>query len=162
MFHIRFKRSAPTITGSLLISLAILAGCTVSASPSSSVTPPQFAEPLPAPLEITVAQLYSEYSEDEAAADAKYGREKLPREKLLFNMLVVEEVGKNGTTFKSGNVIFTMSYSLRWNIEPGFILNIEGICSGLHGPENLPTIKVSHIESIKGDIGVTSRPAGGY
>ncbi len=157
MFHIRFKRSALTITGSLLISLAILAGCTVSASHSSSVTPPQFAEPLPAPLEITVAQLYSEYSEDEAAADAKYGREK-----LLFYMLVVEEVGKNGTTFKSGNVIFTMSYSLRWNIEPGFILNIEGTCSGLHGSENLPVVKVSHIESTKGDIGVTSRPAGGY
>jgi len=152
-----FKLFTLIITGLLLISLAGLAGCTASA-----FTPPQFEEPISLPPEITVDQLYSEYSADEAAADAKYNGEKL----LLYEV-VVEEVKIKGYVsdsevgifnvgiieFESGGVGFTVYDSTKWSIEPGFILNIEGICVGISLIEKLPTIQVSYIESIKGDIG---------
>jgi hypothetical protein len=157
MFYRRFKLFALIITGSLLINLASLAGCAASA-----FTPPRFEEPLSLPPEITVDQLYSEYSADEAAADAKYNGEKL----LLYEVVVEEvkikayiidsEVGIFNVgiiEFESGGVGFTVYDATKWNIETGFILNIEGICLGISLMEKIPTIQVSYIESIKGDIG---------
>lgn len=157
MFYRRFKPSALIIAGLLSISLVGLAGCT-----ASSFTPPQFEESLSLPPEITVDQLYSEYCADEAAADAKYNGEK-----LLFYEVVVEEVKIKAyiidsevgifnvgiIEFVSGGVGFTVRDATKWNIEVGFILNIEGICLGISLMDKRPTIRVSYIESIKGDIG---------
>ena len=147
--------------GLLSISLVGLTGCA-----ASSMTPPRFEEPLSLPPEITVDQLYSEYSADEAAADAKYSGEK-----LLFYEVVVEEAQIKAyindsevgifnvgiIEFESGGIRFTVYDATKWNIEPGFILNIEGIYLGISLMENLPTIQVSYIESIKGDIGEGGR-----
>ncbi len=101
-------------------------------------------------MQMTVSQLSSEYSADQAVADARYdGKE------LLFYEVVVEEVRIVASVieFKNGGVMFKLQDPSKWNIEPGFILNIEGKCIGLSLMEELPTIRISYIESVKGDIG---------
>jgi hypothetical protein len=157
MFRNRFKYPSLIITSITSICLVSLAGCT-----SSAFVAPDFEEPLPPLPEVTANQLSSEYNLDEAAADAKY-----KGEKLLFNEVAVEEVvfqpflGFAGddtnfkVCFKNGNVRFILQdLSIMQSIETGFILKIEGTCLGMTGAlEDLITIDISWIESIKGDIG---------
>jgi hypothetical protein len=111
-------------------------------------------------MEVTVNQISSDYAADEAAADAKYSGEK-----LVFYEVVVEEalITSTRTRFTSGDVIFIVgaSFNAR-NIEPGFILNIEGEYNGGSVLENLPTIIVSWVESVEGDIGLTIAVGSSY
>ncbi len=155
MFYRRFKPSALIIIGLLSISLVGLAGC------ASAISAPPPFEPFSQLLvEVTADQISSDYAADEAAADAKYNGEK-----LVFYEVVVEEaqITATRTRFTSGDVIFIVGASFKArNIEPGFILNIEGEYNGGSVMENLPTIIVSWVESVKGDIGVAVAVGSSY
>ncbi|MHC4278072.1 MAG: hypothetical protein ACYSTI_12235 [Planctomycetota bacterium] len=158
MFYSRFKYFTVIISVLLSISLVGLSGCT-----ETDIIIPEFREPSPPPPIVDVNQLSSEYASDADAADVKY-----KGERLLFNQLEVEEVifqsfsGFAGDDnnfkvyFKNGGVSFVpqgILMSIMQSIETGFILNVEGICLGLIGPEDSIAIEISWVESIKGDIG---------
>lgn len=153
MFYNRFKPSTMIMIGLLSIGLVGLAGCAKADSAQ-----PEFEPFSSLPMAVTVNQISADYAADEDAADAKY-----KGEELLFNMVVVEEaqITTNRTKFTSGGVVFIIGASIKTrNIEPGFILNIEGKYAGLSVMENLPTITVSFIDSVKGDIGATVAVSG--
>ncbi len=135
----------------LVIGIVSLAGCTNTVA-MVPATLPNAMEIVPPPPELTIDQISSEYSTDEAAADTKYRGEY-----LIFNEIEVEEVGfaPGGAKayFKSGNVRFQLQdQAIMQTIEPGYILNLEGQCLGFNITKDHIKIDVRWVESVKGDI----------
>jgi hypothetical protein len=137
-----------SILASALVSLA---GCTNTVAMVPSALP-NVMELAPPPPILTIDQIYSVYSTDEAAADTVY-RGKY----FIFDEIEVEEVGfaPGGakTYFENGNVRFQLrDQAIMQTIEPGYILNLEGQCLGFNITKDHIRIDVRWVESVKGDI----------
>ena len=164
------------VIGIFLATVAVLAvsiigfGC--ANNTESTSTAPEFEEPGPPPIEITVDQLYGEYTADEATADAKY-----MGERLLFYEVEVERVDGywvyiglgewnfEKTFFISGSVKFRLQgedYGIMQNIEEGYVLNIVGECRGLisgaYDKKPLILVYDCWVGSVVGDLGTGEMP----
>jgi len=143
----------------MIVALIIPTGCVVSVE--NTFTAPEFEEPGPPPIEVTVEQLYAEFIADQEAAIAKY-----KGERLSFIGVTVEEVGSlfdvgNGvfmynTHIMTGSVKFTPRYTVYLdNVREGFIVEIVGECRGLIRPvfrEPLLQISDCWINIVEGEI----------
>jgi len=157
------------VIGIFLATVAVLAvsiigfGCANNTESTSAA--PEFEEPGPPPIEITVDQVYADYVANEEDADVKYS-EKI----LLFSGIEVEEVVGNyffmseymGAAdlvfvklyFTSGSAKFKLRdeyFGIMQNIEEGYVLNVVGECEGLQ--EGFIIIDDCWVESVIGDLG---------
>ncbi len=148
----------------ILLAFALgLTGCT-----KSVVTVPEYRKFAPPPIQVTIEELWADYTSDVIAADAKY-----KGNSLLFHEVEVEEVvgniyrnlltditDDNGTSqflvesLVAGSVKFELSdFNLQQNIEAGFVLNnVVGECRGLLG--GFIVIRDSSVDSTQPDIGI--------
>ena len=140
---------------------------------SSSCADKNFKPPIPLalgyPLQVAIEQVGREYEQDPIQADAKY-----KGKRLIFNSIEVEEVhtiyyqsgGAIAVTmvdyFRAGMIRFELLDYLgaQQRVQPGFILNLDGVCQGLQG--NLVNILDCWVSSVKGDLGLDLPPAIGY
>jgi hypothetical protein len=131
-----------------------------------TVTPPIPIALQPAPIEITAAEIYQDYTVNPASADAGFRFKR-----VMFTNLVVENVhGRiyvqtHGELvylqdwFTSGNVMFIdlQDYLVAMqHIKVGYILNIVGTCEGLEG--GYVTVDNCWVQSVQGDLGIGSPP----
>lgn len=148
-----------------LVPIAILAialfgfnGCTGN---YEDITPPIILSIQPPPIEVTVEQLSSDYTSDEAAADAKY-----KGKRLLFTEVEVEEVFGRDYTDNHGHITFVQEYfmtgpikfklrdfGIMQNIEEDYVLNVVGECRGLL--QGFVYIEDCWVESVVGDLGTS-------
>jgi hypothetical protein len=124
------------------------------------LTGPEYRNFAPPPTQVTVEELWADYTSDVVAADTKY-----KGNSLIFSEVVVEEVvGRDYTdrhshiqyvveSLVAGSVKFELrDFNLQQNIEAGFVLNnVVGKCRGLSG--GFIVIRDSSVDSIQGDIG---------
>ncbi|MHC4278073.1 MAG: OB-fold protein [Planctomycetota bacterium] len=123
---------AVTLIGVLIFSVASATGC----SRSSEFAAPEFTEPDAAAIEVTPEQLYVEYTEDEAAASAKYNGKR-----LSFIGVTAEKVNNEFYDSRATNaefyvlvdyVKFRPSYGAYIDdVRVGFVLDIVGEVMGL-------------------------------
>jgi hypothetical protein len=145
------------ITLSLFVSL-LMFGCR---TPFVAPTAIELEEP---PLEVTVNQIYQEYQDNIAAANAKYiGKH------LLFRNLEVEDIFIRQYNDRHGYVSYVKEY-LRCGIirfilrdfyvtqqyiEVGFVLNVVGYCEGFSVERGMVVISDCWVQAVKGDLNLS-------
>jgi hypothetical protein len=133
----------------ILLAFALgLTGCA-----KSVVTVPEYRNFAPPPTQVTVEELWADYTSDVVAADTKY------KGNNNYRNLLTDITDDNGTSqflvesLVAGSVKFELrDFNLQQNIEAGFVLNnVVGECRGLLG--GFIVIRDSSVDSIQGDIG---------
>lgn len=127
----RLKRNVLFVSILIFSSLFVLVGCA-----GNEVFTPQYTQIALPPDEVAIDKLLSDYTTDEAAADAKY-----KGNTFVFTGIKVEEVGNNVTNHRadpasdifiiSGLARFTPRYTTDFDhIADGFVVDIIGECQG--------------------------------
>ena len=106
MKYVRFRYLYLVAIAILATNLIGFTGCTGSAENTLAV--PEFEEPEPPPVEVTIDQLYAEYIADEVAANTRY-----KNERLLIYEVEVEQVGGEWIYIGLGEWVFEKTYFIR-------------------------------------------------
>jgi hypothetical protein len=121
---------AVALIGFLIFSLASATGCTGG----SEFAAPEFTAPDAAVIEITPAQLYAEYTADEAAAAAKYKGKRLSFIGVTAEKVINEFYNPRATLLYVlvDSVKFKPTYvTYIDDVREGFVLDIVGEVTGL-------------------------------
>jgi len=152
------------VIGLFLATIAILAvgligfgGCAGNAE--NALVIPEFEEPEPPPIEVTIDQLYEEYMTDEAAANAKY-----KGKRLLFTNVEVEEINTFFPDSAQDPIIYIVNHSVEFRprywidtvlVREGFVVDIVGEVRGVFGLENYYlVVENCWVKIVEGDIGM--------
>lgn len=151
------------VIGLFLTTIAILAigligfgGCNSNAE--NTLVIPEFEEPGPPPIEVTIDQIYEEYITDEAAANAKY-----QGKRLSFTNVEVEKIRSKFADSSQDPLIFIVNNYVEFRpryitdtvfVREGYVVDIVGEARGVFGiGYSYLIVENCWVKIVEGEIG---------
>ena len=153
MLKLRSKQIVVTATVIILAALFVLTGC----QSDEPVIPVYHAVGAP-PVEVTIEQLLSDYTSDEAAADIKYGGKRLlftNVEVQSLNIIFIDSANDPIIHIVNSDIEFRPRFDIDTTfVREGFIVDIIGEVFGWFGVvDRYLVVEDCWVKIIEGDAG---------